>query len=260
LRLLSPGDGPFRYTLGLFYGDNDLRRSFKRGPVFSLAQWYAMATSENKAAFGQGRMDLPAQDHGDRRPALPEGRHRLLFQRHPERQRQVLGRRRRTSSATYRLGLRHQVTDDVMLFGSYATGHKGQTYDLTTGFNQARANVGPINPGNLQVARGGDQEPVVSITASMLNGTIFHVKYDDYQAQGIDTIGGTQNFRLTNVGKVLTKGVEARGQRRSPPGTCGSTPRSPMSTPRSPRSPRRPAGRARPRPRAASPARRPSRT
>jgi iron complex outermembrane receptor protein len=42
----------------------------------------------------------------------------------------------------------------------------------------------------------------------MLNGTVFHVKYDDYQAQGIDTIGGTQNFRLTNVGKVLTKGVE----------------------------------------------------
>jgi iron complex outermembrane receptor protein len=33
--------GTFRYTLGLFYGDNDLRRSFKRGPVFSLAQWYA---------------------------------------------------------------------------------------------------------------------------------------------------------------------------------------------------------------------------
>jgi iron complex outermembrane receptor protein len=158
-RLLSPGDGPFRYTLGLFYGDNDLRRSFKRGPVFSLAQWYAMATSENKAAFGQAEWTfLPKttaivglryqkEDIGFYFNDIQNGNAKFSGGDSDK-------------SATYRLGLRHQVTDDVMLFGSYATGHKGQTYDLTTGFNQARADVGPIAPEKSKSLRGGHQEPV----------------------------------------------------------------------------------------------------
>jgi iron complex outermembrane receptor protein len=206
LRLLSPGDGTFRYTVGLFYGDNDLRRSFKRGPVFSLAQWYAQATSENKAAFGQAEWTfLPKttaivglryqkEDIGYYFNDIQNGNAKFSGSASD-------------SSATYRLGLRQQVTDDVMVFGSFATGHKGQTYDLTTGFNQARADVGPIRPETSDSFEAGIKSQLLDHRV-MLNGTIFHVKYDDYQAQGIDTIGGTQNFRLTNVGKVLTKGVE----------------------------------------------------
>ena len=206
VRLLSPGDGAFRYTLGLFYGDNDLRRSFKRGPVFSQAQWYAQATSENKAAFGQAEWTfLPKttaivglryqkEDIGYYFNDIYNGNAKFSGSASD-------------SSATYRLGLRQQVTDDVMVFGSFATGHKGQTYDLTTGFNQARANVGPIKPETSDSFEAGIKSQLLDHRIQ-LNGTIFHVKYDDYQAQGIDTIGGTQNFRLTNVGKVLTKGVE----------------------------------------------------
>ncbi|MFZ0269854.1 TonB-dependent receptor [Caulobacter sp.] len=206
VRLLSPGDGPFRYTLGLFYGDNDLRRSFKRGPFFSQAQWYAQATSENKAAFGQGEWTfLPKttaivglryqkEDIGYYFNDIYNGNAKFSGSASD-------------SSSTYRLGLRHQMTDDVMVFGSYATGHKGQTYDLTTGFNQARADVGPIAPEESKSFEAGIKSQLLDHRIQ-LNGTVFHVKYDDYQAQGIDTIGGTQNFRLTNVGKVLTKGVE----------------------------------------------------
>jgi iron complex outermembrane receptor protein len=206
VRLLSPGDGSFRYTLGLFYGDNDLRRSFKRGPFFSQAQWYAQATSENKAAFGQGEWTfLPKttaivglryqkEDIGYYFNDIYNGNAKFSGSASD-------------SSATYRLGLRQQVNDDVMLFGSFATGHKGQTYDLTTGFNQARADVGPIKPETSDSFEAGIKSQLLDHRIQ-LNGTVFHVKYDDYQAQGIDTIGGTQNFRLTNVGKVLTKGVE----------------------------------------------------
>ncbi len=205
-RLLSPGDGPFRYTLGLFYGDNDLRRSFKRGPVFSLAQWYAMATSENKAAFGQAEWTF-----------LPKTT-AIVGLRYQKEDigyyfNDILNGNAKFSggdsdkSATYRLGLRHQLTDDVMLFGSFATGHKGQTYDLTTGFNQARANVGPIKPETSDSFEAGIKSQLLNHRV-MLNATAFHVKYSDYQAQGIDTIGGVQNFRLTNVGKALTKGIE----------------------------------------------------
>ena len=206
VRLLSPGDGAFRYTLGLFYGDNDLRRSFKRGPVFSQAQWYAMATSENKAAFGQAEWTFLPKTTAI--VGLRYQKEDIGFYFND-----ILNGNAKFSggdsdkSATYRLGLRQQVNDDVMVFGSFATGHKGQTYDLTTGFNQARANVGPIKPETSDSFEAGIKSQLLDHRIQ-LNGTIFHVKYNDYQAQGIDTIGGTQNFRLTNVGKVLTKGVE----------------------------------------------------
>jgi iron complex outermembrane receptor protein len=206
VRLLSPGDGAFRYTLGLFYGDNDLRRSFKRGPVFSQAQWYAQATSKNKAVFGQGEWTfLPKttaivglryqkEDIGFYFNDIYNGNAKFSGGASD-------------SSATYRLGLRQQVNDDVMLFGSFATGHKGQTYDLTTGFNQARADVGPIKPETSDSFEAGLKSQWLDHRV-MLNLTGFHVAYDDYQAQGIDLIGGVQNFRLTNVGKVVTKGFE----------------------------------------------------
>jgi iron complex outermembrane receptor protein len=206
VRLLSPGDGAFRYTLGLFYGDNDLTRSFKRGAAFSQAQWYAQATSKNKAAFGQAEWTfLPKttaivglryqkEDIGYYFNDIYNGNTKFSGSASD-------------GSATYRLGLRQQVTDDVMVFGSFATGHKGQTYDLTTGFNQARANVGPIRPETSDSFEAGVKSQFLDHRVQ-LNLTGFHVAYDDYQAQGIDLIGGVQNFRLTNVGKVVTKGVE----------------------------------------------------
>ena len=210
IRLLSPADDAFRYTLGLFYGDNDLRRSFKRGPVFSQAQWYAQATSENKAAFGQAEWTfLP------KTTAIVGLRYQKedigfyfhdIFNSTPTNVLKFSGGAS-DDSFTYRLGLREQITDDVMVFGSFATGHKGQTYDLTTGFNQARANVGPIKPETSESFEAGLKSQLFDHRIQV-NLTGFHVAYDDYQAQGIDLIGGVQNFRLTNVGKVLTKGVE----------------------------------------------------
>ena len=211
VRLLSPGDGAFRYTVGLFYGDNDLRRSFKRGPAFSQAQWYAQATSKNKAAFGQGEwtfMPKTTAIVGLRYQNEKIGYYfNDIFNGNAKFPTAGSPNGASDNSFTYRLGLREQITDDVMAFGSFATGHKGQTYDLTTGFNQARANVGPIKPETSDSFEAGLKSQLFDHRV-MLNLTGFHVKYDNYQAQGIDLIGGVQNFRLTNVGKVLTKGVE----------------------------------------------------
>ncbi|MBO9709935.1 MAG: TonB-dependent receptor [Caulobacter sp.] len=212
VRLLSPGDGAFRYTLGLFYGDNDLRRNFQRGPVFSLARWYAQATSENKAAFGQAEWTfLP------RTTAIVGLRYQkedIGYAFNDILNNAKFAGGASDSSSTYRLGLRQQLTDDVMLFGSFATGHKGQTYDLTTGFNQARADAGPIKPETSDSYEVGVKSSLFDRRV-ILNATAFHVAYDNFQAQGIETVGGTQNFRLTNVGKVLTKGVELEATARA---------------------------------------------
>jgi iron complex outermembrane receptor protein len=115
------------------------------------------------------------------------------------------------TAPTWKASLRYQFNDDLMAFGTYATGYKGQTYDLTTGFNSNRAAAGPIKP-----EKSRDWELGVRWQSSNRrftgNVTLFDTHYTDLQAQTIETLAdGTSNYRLTNVGGLTTKGVEFEG-------------------------------------------------
>jgi len=205
-RLLSPSEGPVEYTLGLFYGDNHLDRRFQRGPVFSLANWYATSDSTVKAVFGQAEWEFIPKTFATVGARWQNEDISYTFQDIQNGNAFFAGSSQDDAS-TYRLGLRHEFTDDVMAFVSFATGHKGQTYDLTTGFNAARAAAGPVNPEESKSYEAGLKSTLFD-RRLMLNVTAFHVTYEDFQQQGIETIGGVQNFRLTNVGTVKTDGVE----------------------------------------------------
>ncbi|MEP7005770.1 MAG: TonB-dependent receptor, partial [Sphingomonas bacterium] len=111
------------------------------------------------------------------------------------------------TAGTYRLSGRYEFTPDLMVFATYSTGYKGQTYDLTTGFNQNRANAGPIKPERSRDWELGARMQFLDrrVTANL---TLFNTDYKNLQAQTIETIGGTTNFRLTNVGGLKTRGVE----------------------------------------------------
>ncbi len=118
------------------------------------------------------------------------------------------------TAGTYRGTLRYDFSPTVNAFVTYATGYKGQTYDLTTGFNRNRALAGPIKP-----ERSRDKE--LGIRSQFLdrrltaNVTFFDTNYRDLQAQTIETLAdGTSNYRLTNVGKLNTKGIEFEGSMR----------------------------------------------
>lgn len=204
-RLLSPDSDTFRYTLGVFWGDNDLTRTFERGPRFSLAKWYGTSTSESKAAFGQADLTLLPKTTATVGARIQREEIGYTFN-------DILAGANfaggaKDSSSTYRLGLRHEVTNDIMLFGSYATGHKGQTYDLTTGFNTTRASAGPVQPETSKSWEVGLKTQFFARRLT-LNLTAFDVAYEDFQAQGVELIGGVQNFYLTNVGRAKTRGVE----------------------------------------------------
>jgi iron complex outermembrane receptor protein len=208
VRLLSSSAKPFRYTLGAYYANVKFERPFLRGPAFSPANWYATAKSEQLAAFAQvdweivphliltggGRVQNEKVSYTFQDNRAPVGSQ--FFSSHAE-----------DTAGTYRISGRYEVTPDLMFFATYSTGYKGQTYDLTTGFNQARANAGPIKP-----ERSRDKE--IGMRAQFLdrrltfNLTYFDTNYKNLQAQTIETVGGTQNFRLTNVGGLNTKGVE----------------------------------------------------
>jgi len=212
LRLQSPGDKPFRYTLGVYGASVKFARPFLRGPAFSLADWYATSKSRQLAAFAQADWTIV--------PSLTAtGGARVQNERVAYTYRDNLARTAYAGSArdtafTYRGSLRYDLTQDINAFVSYGTGYKGQTYDLTTGFNQNRAAAGPIKP-----ERSRDKE--LGIRSQFfdrhltVNVTLFDTSYRNLQAQTIETLAdGTSNFRLTNVGRLTTKGIELESSAR----------------------------------------------
>ncbi len=109
---------------------------------------------------------------------------------------------------TYKAGIQQQVTDDFMLYFTTASGHKGETYDLSTGFNALRAAGGPVKPETSTDYELGARMQFLDRHLT-LNTTLFDTNYKDFQAQGIETLAdGTTNYRLANVGKLRTRGVE----------------------------------------------------
>ncbi|RVT39415.1 TonB-dependent receptor [Sphingobium algorifonticola] len=213
LRLLSPDDKVLRYTLGAFFADTQFKRPFVRGPVagalngYAIANWSATSGSRQYSAFGQLELE-PIEGTtfiGGLRVQQEEVEYTFLDVAAGN---QFFSGNADDTAVTYRLGVRQEFTDDLMAFVNYATGYKGQTYDLTTGFNANRAAAGPIRPetaGSLEI---GVRTQFFDRRLTV-NATYFDATYENLQAQTIEVLpDGTSNFRLTNVGEITTKGLE----------------------------------------------------
>lgn len=207
IRLVSAGDQKLRYTLGLFYADVAFRRYFYRGPVFSLANWDATSGSKERSVFGQLEYDVLPRTTVTGGLRVGREKIRYTYMDINAARAQWAGNNADDYS-TYKLGVNHHLNDDVMLFATYATGHKGQTYDLTTGFNQARFLAGPVRPETSKDLQAGLRSQFLDRRMT-LNITAFNTRYKDFQSQGAEIMpDGTQTFRLSNVGALRSRGVE----------------------------------------------------
>lgn len=213
LRLVSPGADRFRYTLGAFYAAIDYSRDFTRGPFYSLARWFARSKTDQADLFGQLEFDILPRTTviGGLRQGHEEVRYNY---------RDILNGDTFFSGKavddfrTYKAGVQQHLGEDVMLFATYATGHKGQTYDLSTGFNRNRALAGPVRPEKSRDWEVGARTQFFDRRVT-LNVTAFDTRYRDFQAQGIETFAdGTVNYRLTNVGRLRTRGIEGEASLR----------------------------------------------
>jgi len=215
IRLLSPGTDAFRYALGAYYANVGFERPFQRGPSFSVANWEATAGSRQIAGFGQ--IDWEFLPHLTATVGGRVQNERIKYTFQDKVAVRNFAGNASDSTETYRAGLSYQLTPDLMAFGSYTTGYKGQTYDLTTGFNAARAAAGPIKP-ELSKAKEFGVRTQFFDRHLTLNVTYFDTDYSNLQAQSIETLaGGTQVFRLTNVGGLNTKGLELEAAARFTP-------------------------------------------
>ncbi|MBI1685149.1 TonB-dependent receptor domain-containing protein [Caulobacter hibisci] len=218
VRLLSPSGGPVTYTVGLYYGSSTIKRAYKRGPVFSLADWKAAAGSQQMAAFGQ--LDWRVLPRTTATLGARAQREDIDYWFADLRAAAAWSGGAKDDVVTYRLGLKHEFTDDLMAFGSVSTGHKGQVYDLSTGFNQARADAGPVAPEKSLSFEAGLRSQLLDRRLT-LNATVFHVDYDNLQSQGgrgrRRAAGPDQGRQVRGRGRRAGAGRHRPGRRRARP-------------------------------------------
>jgi iron complex outermembrane receptor protein len=212
LRLVSPGAQSLRYTFGLFYSDLDVTRDFVRGPFFSIANWYATNGNKQYAGFGQIEYDILEGTTLIGGARVGRNKIYVTFQDRTGARPYFEGDSSE-SYETYKAGIQQRLSPDIMAFFTYATGHKGEAYDVGTGFNATR--LVPVRPETSEDWQLGIKTQFADRRVT-LNATLFNTTFDDFQAQGIETLSdGTINFRLANVGKLRTRGVELEGSVRA---------------------------------------------
>lgn len=213
IRLSADNVDGFEYMLGLFYSDATTDRSYVRGPLrFLLANWAAEATTESLALFGQASYAISDKTSID--VGLRANRETISaeFTDHyangwTDLVSATYSGDDSDSATTGKVAVRHYLQEDQMIYASVSTGYKGQAYDISSGFNQSKANT-----------------PVKSETSTSYELGIkgfahnrklsyevigFFTDFEDYQAQaGRLDDGGAPIFTLTNVGQLRTKGIE----------------------------------------------------
>ncbi|HYC02957.1 MAG TPA: TonB-dependent receptor [Azospirillaceae bacterium] len=107
---------------------------------------------------------------------------------------------------TLKTGLSYQVTDEVMVYGTYAQGYKGPAFNIF--FNMTANDTTPVPPEKSDAFEIGMKNQILG-DRLVLNLAAFHSKYDGFQANSFVTVAGAIVSSLGNAGQVVTKGVEA---------------------------------------------------
>jgi iron complex outermembrane receptor protein len=211
-RLASPSYDNYEYLLGLYYADAETDRSFLRNPGLPIipSDWEGNSGTETIALFGQGTFrfteatsitlglrwndETIAVDYTDN-AIDPDA---------------VLSASDSDTEVLGNLSIQHFFNEDVMLYARYAQGYKGQAYDITSGFNQLKAD-NPVAPETSESFEVGIKSTLLD-NRLRFNVTGFYTEYDDYQAQSTQVLDdGALLISINNVGKLETKGVELEG-------------------------------------------------
>lgn len=216
LRLVSTGARRFNYLAALFYAKGDTSRDYARGPN-ARTSWEASADTETFAAFAQGTYDITDTTHLDAGLRFNREKIGATFLSTTTGAAPVANNgsclslcrgKDSDNEVTYKVSLRQDVADQVMVYASYATGYKGQGFDISTGFTPARA-ANPVRPETSKAYEIGLKSRLFG-NMMQFNVTGFWTDFKDFQAQGGVTLpDGTIVPQLSNVGALRSRGVEA---------------------------------------------------
>lgn len=221
VRLASDWDAPVNFTAGVFYETRDtygaqdaVITAFPPAP-FAIGQEQTFQDQEAFSAFGQLIWDVTDRLEISGGARYSEEDKSLRFFR---RGIDITGNLARDSlsfdNISPELTLSYDVTDDLMLFGSYKEGFKSGGFD--GGFTN-----GAIAAGNF--ANTFDEETVtgfeggVKATLSdqlVLNVTAYDYDYDDLQVGAFDP--DSISFKVLNAAAAKVRGIEADVNWRTP--------------------------------------------
>ncbi len=205
LRLVSTEGGAFDYLVGLWYSDSDTSRAFSRQPVF-VADWDAKSGTKNLAAFAQGTYYMSDKWNLTAGVRVSDEKISVEFNDYAGAEPQHYVGDDSETAVTGKLALQYEFDNGLTAFGTVATGYKGQGYDVSSGFNQSRAD-NPVGAEHSVSYEAGLKGRIFDDT-TQFSAVAFTTTYEDYQAQSSEEVDGLAVFRLNNVGKLRTQGLE----------------------------------------------------
>ncbi|KQV58494.1 MULTISPECIES: TonB-dependent receptor [unclassified Caulobacter] len=216
LRLVSPGQSRFRYVAGLWYAKNDLDRYLNRGPVLQLARYLAESTNENYSAFANATWDVTEKlsvTGGARinRQKISYHFDKTIFANTTltsPTSHQLFSKADQDDAFTGKVGVQYKITPDIMTFGTFSTGYKGQAYDLVSTFSAAIAAQMPVKPETAKNYEIGFKSSLLDRRV-YFNATVFRADYKGFQTSVTSFLpDGTFLTFLNSVGQLRTQGVE----------------------------------------------------
>lgn len=103
-----------------------------------------------------------------------------------------------------KIGLDYQLTEDLMLYASYARGFKSGGFVGRLGIPQ---DIGPYDPEYVDTYEVGMKGDFLD-SRLRSNVTLFHSSYDDMQLAQIYFVGAVQGNTILNAGKSKIQGAE----------------------------------------------------
>jgi len=232
LRISSPTGQRLEYVAGLFYFDQDVTtttgvkgnfgQAVPAGAYFENFIDRAIST-RNYAAFGQATFNVTDQFRligGLRytneelkarfRRTIPTGAIGAV----PGLGGPALNApnlQAKDDDVSYKAGAQYKVDDDVMVYGTYSRGYKGQAINLLNNLSAATVASGQyvLRPETVQNYEVGVRSTLFDRRVT-LNLTVFQTEIRNFQAQTFDA--ATTSFALSNAGKLRSRGAELETQ------------------------------------------------
>ncbi len=202
LRLSSPASDSFEYLVGLYYADAETDRTFQRPLIVS--DWAGSSSTTSYALFGQLTWKFSEQLH------LNVGLRYNQEDIEVEYVDNVAGSRFAgdddEDAIPGKIALQYYPSEETMLFASVSSGHKGQAYDISSGFNQDRID-NPVGNESSIAYEAGIKTTLLD-RRLQLSAIGFLTEYDDYQAQNTELRGTELVIGVLNVGTLETRGIE----------------------------------------------------
>lgn len=251
LRLTSPAADRFRYVTGFFFSTTASERSYVRGSntlgqdgtlltvpatTSAYSTYMSRAWDTNYALYGQSNFDITNKlslitgarlNREEISYSLVDRFSHVSYGVPSCSTTTPSGLTASTcnsnDSLSGRAALEYHVTPNIMVFGGYDRGYKGEAYDLTSTYTtrslvttpgpykgyptaDAVAAHQPISPETVNAFQLGFKSAFFAHRL-IWNVTLFDEIYHNFQAQSRDQL--TQQNILNSIGQVTTRGVES---------------------------------------------------